>query len=136
MSVRSVFPRRAVVQLPVSHAGGPHFASFTVGRPCACVRACVRARAQAWRNTLRVRACAAEALPRRTRRQCKEVGDRASGPLSGPKVALCRGVGNVLLRPSVHCPSAGVPASLGGRTRFHGGLTISQARATHAEDNW
>ena len=27
-------------------------------------------------------------------------------------------------------------ASLGGRTRFHGGLTISQARATHVEDNW
>ena len=29
--------------LPVSHAGGPHVASFTVGRPCACVRACARA---------------------------------------------------------------------------------------------
>ena len=27
-------------------------------------------------------------------------------------------------------------ASLGGRTRFHGGLAISQARATHVEDNW
>ena len=29
---------------PVSHAGGPHVASFVVGRPCAHVRrACVRA---------------------------------------------------------------------------------------------
>ena len=34
----------------VSHAGGPHVASFVVDRPCACVRACV----QAWRNALRV----------------------------------------------------------------------------------
>ena len=29
--------------VPVSHAGGPHIASFVVGRPCACVRACARA---------------------------------------------------------------------------------------------
>ena len=29
--------------VPVSHAGGPHVASFVVDRPCACVRACVRA---------------------------------------------------------------------------------------------
>ena len=33
---------------PVSHAGGPHVASFVVGRSCACVRAraCVRVRAR------------------------------------------------------------------------------------------
>ena len=29
-----------------------------------------------------------------------------------------------------------MPASLGGRTRFHGGVAISQARATHVEVNW
>ena len=28
---------------PVSHVGGPHVASFIVGRSCACVRACARA---------------------------------------------------------------------------------------------
>ena len=45
--------------LPVSHAGGPHVASFVVGRSCACVRAgmCVRVRACAC-VCVRVRACA------------------------------------------------------------------------------
>ena len=47
---------------------------------------------------------------------------------------LTRGVGNDLLRPL--SLRRGVPASLGGRTRFHGGLTIFQARATHVEENW
>ena len=45
---------------PVSHAGGPHVASFVVGRPCARVRACV----QAWRNALRVAIVRARACVR------------------------------------------------------------------------
>ena len=45
-----------------------------------------------------------------------------TGPLgrSAPQV-LCRGVGNDLLRPLPTAPQQEVPASLGRRTRFHGG---------------
>ena len=32
-------------------------------------------------------------------------------------------------------PQQGVPASLGGQTRFHGRMATSQAQATHVEDN-
>ena len=120
---------------PVSHSGGPRVVSFVAGRrSCACgarVRADVARRAAesvrvSWRGTLPKRFPVAR-------------GDSARklviGPLgrSGPQV-LRRGVGNGLLRTLPL--SRGVPASLGGRTRFHGGLTISQARATHVEDNW
>ena len=103
----------------------------------ACERACARAGVAQCaagacvlvrgRGTMR----AAGALPRRTRRQCKEVGDRASGSLraTGPMPWSRQ-------RPAPSTvPQQGVPASLGGRTRFHGGLTISQARATHFEGN-
>ena len=70
---------------PASLACSPHASrrSF-VGRPCVRVRACVRAsRRNMQRNALQVgrKDGAAEALPRRMRRQCKEVGDRASGSL-------------------------------------------------------
>ena len=97
---------------PVSHACGPHVASFvrrSSVRGLAKARACGRA------------ACAAGALPRRARRRCKEVGDRASGPLraTGPMPWSRQWPA-----PST-VPQQGVPASLGGQTRFHGGLTIS-----------
>ena len=61
------------------------------------------------------------------------LGDRASGSLratTGPMPWSRQWPA-----PST-APQQEVPASLGGRTRFHGGLAISQARATHVEDNW
>ena len=187
---------------PVSHACGPHVASF-VRRSSVCGPANVRACGRAWRaaqceasrkkerpakrrvGTLkkkrkapcvlrdhrgqwerRARSCmkeriavcvrwykedrgererrvwycvhcgtdsarAAEALPCRTRRQCKEVGDRASGSLRATDPLPWS---RQWPAPST-VPQQGVPASLGGRTRFHGGLAISQALATHVEGN-
>ena len=61
---------------PVSHAGGPHVASFVVGRPCARVRACV----QAWRNVLA--GAGVLAWGHRAMR-CKQEGRTASRKESG-----------------------------------------------------
>ena len=86
-SFKSDMPGPAEGQDPsvLEDACSPHAShrSF-VGRPCVRVRACVRAsRRNMQRNALQVgrKDGAAEALPRRMRRQCKEVGDRASGSL-------------------------------------------------------
>ena len=82
----------------VSHAGGPHVASFVVGRPCvrgACVRAGVARRA----------ANAAGALPRFTRQQFKEVGGRASGSLRATHRHRSYAVESAMAC-SVHFPSA------------------------------
>ena len=103
---------------PASHAGGPHVASFVVGRSCACVcaGARVRACARAWRNALRVRALPKHPPVAR--------GDSArklvTGPLgrSGPQV-LCRGVGNGLLRPQ--SPGRGCPLHWADGPTFTGG---------------
>ena len=107
--------------LPVSHAGGPHVASFVVGRSCACVcaGACVRVRAR--KRRARKRPAKKRALPKRFP---VARGDSArklvTGPLgrSGPQV-LCRGVGNDLLRPQ--SLSRGCPLHWADRPAFTGG---------------
>ena len=72
---------------PVSHAGGPHVASFVVGRSCCttcvCASARVRVRARAWRNALRVRACSyAGAVGRAARRKGKQPAEKRVGTLN------------------------------------------------------
>ena len=94
--------------LPVSHAGGPHVASFVVGRPCkrgTCVRAGVARRALPKR------------IPVARGDSAKKLVTRPLGR-SGPQF-LCRGVGDDLLRTlplSRRCPLhwADGPAFTGG----------------------
>ena len=115
MSVRSVFPRHAVIQSATPADRTSRRSSSVVlahayerARVCVCVRENgVRENGQPKKEG------AAEALPRRTRRQCKEVGDRASGWVAGHNNKSSAVESEMTC--SVHSPSAG-GARFTGRT--------------------
>ena len=95
VNVRSVFPCPSVIQSAVGHAGGPHVASFVVGRPCACMRACVRAgmvaqcAASSDRPCVGVRACVRVCVRAGMVAQRAASGDR---PCAGVRACVCAGV--------------------------------------------
>ena len=116
MSVRSVFPRRTVIQQSATPADRTSRRSSSVVRARACVRACGRARACA---------CAKMALPKRFP---VARGDSASKLVTGPLGRSGPATGPLPWSRQWPAPSSrpkslsrGVPASLGGRTRFRGG---------------